>query len=258
MIFDLSACVQPYTPLCTPRTCAAQNIECGPAGDGCGNGGPVRKLPERDVVRRRGPGQVRDERSCASPRAARARTSRAAGRRRVRQQSCSAATAPPARSAASTRPGSAGRRRSELTPAPHAAVGGMSGARRPRTRQTGCPSSRGGHPRDGVATRGRDTARGPPAGRSRADAAGRPPAPPGSRVPSDGRSPTHRTAPARTPASSRRTARQHRGATRKVSPGEACPLAGRAAAPWCHAKGEPRRGVSSRGTGWSAVVRRER
>ncbi len=37
MIFDLSACVQPYTPLCTPRTCAAQNIECGPAGDGCGN-----------------------------------------------------------------------------------------------------------------------------------------------------------------------------------------------------------------------------
>jgi hypothetical protein len=22
---------------CLPRTCAAQNIECGPAGDGCGN-----------------------------------------------------------------------------------------------------------------------------------------------------------------------------------------------------------------------------
>jgi hypothetical protein len=22
---------------CTPRTCAQQNIECGPAGDGCGN-----------------------------------------------------------------------------------------------------------------------------------------------------------------------------------------------------------------------------
>jgi hypothetical protein len=37
MLFDLSACVQPYTPVCTPRTCADQNIECGPAGDGCGN-----------------------------------------------------------------------------------------------------------------------------------------------------------------------------------------------------------------------------
>jgi hypothetical protein len=37
MLFDLSACVQPYTPLCTPTTCAAQGIQCGPAGDGCGN-----------------------------------------------------------------------------------------------------------------------------------------------------------------------------------------------------------------------------
>jgi hypothetical protein len=37
MLFDLSACVQPYTPVCTPRTCAEQNIGCGPAGDGCGN-----------------------------------------------------------------------------------------------------------------------------------------------------------------------------------------------------------------------------
>ncbi len=37
MLFDLSACVQPYTPICTPQKCAAQNIECGPAGDGCGN-----------------------------------------------------------------------------------------------------------------------------------------------------------------------------------------------------------------------------
>ncbi len=36
MIFDLGSCVQPYTPLCTPTTCAAQNIKCGPAGDGCG------------------------------------------------------------------------------------------------------------------------------------------------------------------------------------------------------------------------------
>jgi hypothetical protein len=36
MLFDLTACVQPYTPLCTPTTCAAQGIQCGPAGDGCG------------------------------------------------------------------------------------------------------------------------------------------------------------------------------------------------------------------------------
>ena len=36
MIFDLSACVQPYTPVCTPTTCQALGIECGPAGDGCG------------------------------------------------------------------------------------------------------------------------------------------------------------------------------------------------------------------------------
>jgi hypothetical protein len=37
MLFDLTACVQPYMPLCTPTTCMAQGIECGPAGDGCGN-----------------------------------------------------------------------------------------------------------------------------------------------------------------------------------------------------------------------------
>ena len=37
MLFDLSACVQPYTPVCTPRTCTAANVECGPASDGCGN-----------------------------------------------------------------------------------------------------------------------------------------------------------------------------------------------------------------------------
>ena len=37
MLFDLSACVQPYTPVCTPRTCAQANVMCGPASDGCGN-----------------------------------------------------------------------------------------------------------------------------------------------------------------------------------------------------------------------------
>jgi hypothetical protein len=36
MLFDLTACVQPYTPVCTPKTCAQENIQCGPAGDGCG------------------------------------------------------------------------------------------------------------------------------------------------------------------------------------------------------------------------------
>ena len=37
MLFDLSACVQPYTPICASQTCEQQGIECGPAGDGCGN-----------------------------------------------------------------------------------------------------------------------------------------------------------------------------------------------------------------------------
>ncbi len=37
MLFDLGSCVTPDHPTCTPKTCAAQNIACGPAGDGCGN-----------------------------------------------------------------------------------------------------------------------------------------------------------------------------------------------------------------------------
>ncbi len=36
MLFDLSSCVTPYTPLCTPTTCEALGYECGAAGDGCG------------------------------------------------------------------------------------------------------------------------------------------------------------------------------------------------------------------------------
>jgi hypothetical protein len=36
MLFDLASCVQPYTPACTPKTCAALGVECGYAGDGCG------------------------------------------------------------------------------------------------------------------------------------------------------------------------------------------------------------------------------
>jgi hypothetical protein len=37
MLFDLGACVAPPVPICTPTTCVAQGIDCGPAGDGCGN-----------------------------------------------------------------------------------------------------------------------------------------------------------------------------------------------------------------------------
>jgi hypothetical protein len=39
MLFDLSSCINPTTPpvTCAPQTCAAQGIQCGPAGDGCGN-----------------------------------------------------------------------------------------------------------------------------------------------------------------------------------------------------------------------------
>jgi hypothetical protein len=37
MLFDLSACVTPYKPACTPKTCAQLGVECGAAGDGCGS-----------------------------------------------------------------------------------------------------------------------------------------------------------------------------------------------------------------------------
>jgi hypothetical protein len=38
LIWDLASCVPPPpTTMCTPQTCAEQNIGCGPAGDGCGN-----------------------------------------------------------------------------------------------------------------------------------------------------------------------------------------------------------------------------
>jgi hypothetical protein len=37
MVWDLASCVPPPgPPNCSPRTCAAQNISCGPAGNGCG------------------------------------------------------------------------------------------------------------------------------------------------------------------------------------------------------------------------------
>jgi hypothetical protein len=40
MLFDLASCVTsvpPTPPACTPKTCAEQGIDCGQAGDGCGN-----------------------------------------------------------------------------------------------------------------------------------------------------------------------------------------------------------------------------
>ena len=39
MLFDLASCVQPDStvPTCTPITCAAQGLNCGQTGDGCGN-----------------------------------------------------------------------------------------------------------------------------------------------------------------------------------------------------------------------------
>ncbi len=38
MIWDLASCVPgPPTSTCTPKTCADQHLNCGPAGDGCGN-----------------------------------------------------------------------------------------------------------------------------------------------------------------------------------------------------------------------------
>jgi hypothetical protein len=37
MLFDLASCVPAPQGPCTPQTCADQGINCGPAGDGCGN-----------------------------------------------------------------------------------------------------------------------------------------------------------------------------------------------------------------------------
>jgi len=57
MIFDLGSCVTPYTPVCTPRTCAQQMIECGPAGDGCGNALDCGVCPSDQICGGAGPGK---------------------------------------------------------------------------------------------------------------------------------------------------------------------------------------------------------
>jgi len=36
MIFDLTSCITPDIPTCTPSSCAQLGVECGPTGNGCG------------------------------------------------------------------------------------------------------------------------------------------------------------------------------------------------------------------------------
>ncbi len=60
-LFDLGSCVQPYKPICTPTTCAAQGIQCGPAGDGCGGPLDCGPCPTGQICGGGGPGK------CAAP-----------------------------------------------------------------------------------------------------------------------------------------------------------------------------------------------
>ena len=64
MLFDLSACVQPYTPLCTPTTCAAQGVQCGPTGDGCGNLLQCGTCPSNQTCGGGGPGKCGTSSNC--------------------------------------------------------------------------------------------------------------------------------------------------------------------------------------------------
>jgi hypothetical protein len=64
MLFDLTACVQPYIPLCTPTTCAAQGIECGPAGDGCGSLVDCGPCPSGELCGGGGPGKCGTQNNC--------------------------------------------------------------------------------------------------------------------------------------------------------------------------------------------------
>jgi hypothetical protein len=64
MLFDLTACVQPYQPLCTPTTCQAEGIECGPAGDGCGNLIQCGNCPSGEFCGGGGPGKCGMQNNC--------------------------------------------------------------------------------------------------------------------------------------------------------------------------------------------------
>jgi hypothetical protein len=57
MLFDLGSCVQTYKPICTPTTCAAQGIQCGPAGDGCGGALDCKPCPTGQICGAGGPGK---------------------------------------------------------------------------------------------------------------------------------------------------------------------------------------------------------
>ena len=65
MLFDLAACVQPYTPVCSPGTCAAQGIQCGPASDGCGNLLACGTCPSGQTCGGGGPGKCGTGTSCS-------------------------------------------------------------------------------------------------------------------------------------------------------------------------------------------------
>jgi hypothetical protein len=64
MIFDLSACVMPYTPVCTPKTCAQEGIMCGPAGDGCGGPLDCGPCPMGQYCGGGGPGKCGSSSNC--------------------------------------------------------------------------------------------------------------------------------------------------------------------------------------------------
>ncbi len=64
MLFDLSACVQPYQPVCTPRTCADQAIQCGPASDGCGEALDCGTCPSGQYCGGGGPGKCGTSSNC--------------------------------------------------------------------------------------------------------------------------------------------------------------------------------------------------
>ncbi len=64
MLFDLTSCVQPYTPLCTPRTCTQQMIDCGPASDGCGNLIQCGPCPMGQTCGGNGPGKCGTSNNC--------------------------------------------------------------------------------------------------------------------------------------------------------------------------------------------------
>jgi hypothetical protein len=64
MLFDLASCVQPYTPICTPRTCAAAGVDCGPASDGCGGALSCGTCPSGQYCGGGGPGKCGNTASC--------------------------------------------------------------------------------------------------------------------------------------------------------------------------------------------------